>query len=96
MPVLAPEDERPPKAIAAMQEIGCDLTTHLSKGLQEFNDTKVDVAITMGCGDECPLVHAQSRVDWQILAPSDMTPDEFRAVRNLIKEKIKNLIVDFQ
>jgi len=82
-----------PKAVAAMQEIGYDLTTHLSKGLQEFNDQEVDVAVTMGCGDECPLVRAKSRMDWQIPDPRDMTPDEFREVRSLIEEKIKNLIV---
>jgi len=83
-----------PKAIAAMQEIGYDLTTHVSKGLQEFNGTKVDVAVTMGCGDECPLVQAKSRVDWQIPDPRDMTPDEFRGVRNLIEQKVKSLIAD--
>jgi protein-tyrosine-phosphatase len=82
-----------PKAVAAMQEIGYDLTTHQSKGLQEFNDQEVDVAVTMGCGDECPLVQAKSRMDWQIPDPRDMTPDEFREVRNLIEEKVKNLIV---
>jgi protein-tyrosine-phosphatase len=85
-----------PKAITAMQEIGYDLTTHMSKGLHEFNGTEVDVAVTMGCGDECPLVHAKSRVDWQIPDPRDMTPEEFRGVRNLIEEKVKNLIADLE
>jgi len=45
-----------PKAIAAMQERGYDLSTHDSKGLSEFNGRQVDAAVTMGCGDECPLV----------------------------------------
>lgn len=81
-----------PKAVAAMQELGYDLSTHSSKGLADFNGTDVDVAITMGCGDECPLVNAKHRVDWQIPDPRDMTPDEFRGVRDLIESKVKDLL----
>lgn len=81
-----------PKAVEAMKEVGYDLTTHTSKGLADFNGAEVEVAITMGCGDECPLVHARRRVDWQIPDPRDMTPDEFRDVRNLIEAKVKELI----
>lgn len=81
-----------PKAIQAMDELGYDLSTHASKGLESFNGQEVEVAITMGCGDECPLVHARQRVDWQIPDPRDMTPDEFREVRDLIETKVKQLI----
>jgi arsenate reductase (thioredoxin) len=81
-----------PKAVAAMQELGYDLTTHTSKGLEAFNGTVVDVAVTMGCGDECPLVLAKRREDWQIPDPREMTPEEFRGVRNLIESKVKMLI----
>ena len=81
-----------PKAVEAMREVGYDLTTHTSKGLDGFNGTAVEVAVTMGCGDECPLVLAGRRVDWQIPDPRDMTPDEFRGVRNLIEAKVKELI----
>ena len=81
-----------PKAIQAMSELGYDLSTHQSKGLESFNGQEVEVAVTMGCGDECPLVHAKQRVDWQIPDPRDMTPDEFRGVRDLIESKVKQLI----
>jgi protein-tyrosine-phosphatase len=81
-----------PKAIQAMSELGYDLSTHQSKGLDGFNGQEVEVAVTMGCGDECPLVHAKQRVDWQIPDPRDMTPDEFRGVRDLIENKVKQLI----
>lgn len=81
-----------PKAIAAMKELGYDLSTHTSKGLDLFNGTEVDVAVTMGCGDECPLVLAKKRVDWQIPDPREMTPEEFRGVRNLIEVKVLELI----
>jgi protein-tyrosine-phosphatase len=81
-----------PKAVEAMQELGYDLTTHTSKGLDAFNGKEVDVAVTMGCGDECPLVLARQRVDWKIPDPRDMTPEQFRDVRNLIESKVKELI----
>ena len=81
-----------PKAIEAMKELGYDLTTHTSKGLDQFNGQPIDVAITMGCGDECPLVVTNRREDWQIPDPREMTPEEFREVRNLIESKVKTLL----
>ncbi len=81
-----------PKAIEAMRELGYDLTEHTSKGLNDFNGTDVDVAVTMGCGDECPLVRAKQRVDWQIPDPREMSPEQFREVRHLIETKVKELI----
>ena len=81
-----------PKAIEAMAELGYDLTTHGSKGLDEFNGREFDAAVTMGCGDECPLVLARTRADWQIPDPREMPPEEFRKVRDLIGEKVKELL----
>jgi arsenate reductase (thioredoxin) len=81
-----------PKAVEAMKELGYDLTTHTSKGLGEFNGKVFDAAVTMGCGDECPLVLAKQRVDWKIPDPREMTPEQFREVRNLIETKVKELI----
>ena len=81
-----------PKAVEAMREVGYDLTTHSSKGLDEFNGQEFDAAVTMGCGDECPLVVARRRLEWQIPDPRDLAPDEFRGVRNLIEAKVKELI----
>ena len=54
-----------PKAVETMKELGYDLTIHESKGLADFNGKEIDVAITMGCGDECPLVIAKQRIDWK-------------------------------
>jgi arsenate reductase (thioredoxin) len=83
-----------PKAVEAMKALGYDLATHASKGLDEFNGQHVDVAVTMGCGDECPLVQADKRVDWKIPDPRDMAPEEFRGVRDLIEQKVKSLLAD--
>ena len=81
-----------PKAIDAMGEVGYDLTSHHSKGLDEFNGREFDAAVTMGCGDECPLVIAKQRLDWQIPDPREMTPEQFRAVRDLIAVKVRELL----
>ncbi len=81
-----------PKAVQAMKEVGYDLTTHSSKGLDEFNGKEFDAAVTMGCGDECPLILAKQRVNWQIPDPKQMPPEQFREVRNLIERKVKELL----
>ena len=81
-----------PKAVEAMRELGYDLTAHTSKGLGGFNGEEFDAAVTMGCGDECPLVVAKRRLDWQIPDPREMPPERFREVRDLIEAKVKELI----
>jgi protein-tyrosine-phosphatase len=81
-----------PKAVAAMKELGYDLTAHSSKGLEQLGGQTFDVAVTMGCGDECPLVLAQRRQDWQIPDPKDLPPERFREVRDLIEGKVKELL----
>jgi protein-tyrosine-phosphatase len=81
-----------PKAVEVMKEIGYDLTTHQSKGLDAFNGQEFDAAVTMGCGDECPLVLAKRRVEWQIPDPKNLPPEQFCEVRNLIEQKVKELL----
>ena len=80
------------KAIEAMRELGYDLSEHRSKGLSEIPDIEYDYAITMGCGDECPFVRAKQREDWNIPDPKEMSSDEFRFVRDLIEQKVKQLL----
>jgi arsenate reductase len=87
-----PSGQINPRAVEAMMEVGYDLTTHASKGLEEFNGMTFDAAVTMGCGDECPLVRAGLRIDWQIPDPKKMPPEQFREVRNLIEQKVKDLL----
>jgi arsenate reductase len=81
-----------PRAVEFMRELGYDLTTHGSKSLDEFNGTDVDVAVTMGCADACPLVLARRREEWQIPDPKDMPPEQYREVRALIEQKVKDLL----
>jgi protein-tyrosine-phosphatase len=81
-----------PKAVEAMKGVGYDLTTHHSKGLDQFNGKEFDAAVTMGCGDECPLVLAKHRIDWQIPDPKELPPEKFNEVRDLIERKVKELL----
>ena len=82
-----------PKAIAAMNEIGYDLSRHDSKSLDEIPDVTYDAVITMGCGDACPWVPARYREDWAIPDPRNMNEDDFRVVRNEIESKVKELLL---
>jgi arsenate reductase len=84
-----------PKAVEAMRELGYDLEQHRSKGLWELPDVEFDVAVTMGCGDECPALRAKRREDWNIPCPKAMPPEQFWAVRDEIKEKVKELLATF-
>ncbi|MFO0936119.1 MAG: arsenate reductase ArsC [Gemmataceae bacterium] len=81
-----------PKAIAAMAELGYDLTRHASKSLEDVKDLEFDFVATMGCGDACPNVKARIRDDWQIPDPKHMEPEEFRKVRDFISENVKRAV----
>lgn len=86
-----------PKAIAAMKELGYDLTTHHSKSLQEAQvQAPFDAVVTMGCGDACPWMPAKQFVDWQIPDPKYMNEEDFRGVRNFIEQKVKELLVQLK
>jgi len=82
-----------PKAVAAMKELGYDLSTHESKGLEEVKAfAPFDAVVTMGCGDACPWMPATQFIDWQIPDPKNMERNGFNEVRDLIKYKVKELI----
>lgn len=82
-----------PKAIAAMKELGYDLSKHDSKSLKEIEQfAPFDAVVTMGCGDACPWMPAKKFIDWQIPDPKNMEPQQFNEVRDLIADKVKQLI----
>jgi arsenate reductase (thioredoxin) len=84
-----------PKAIAAMQELGYDLSVHHSKSLDAAKENApYDAVVTMGCGDACPWMPAKQFIDWQIPDPRDMEPSRFNEVRDLISRKVKDLVDD--
>ncbi len=81
-----------PKAIAAMKEKGYDLSTHLSKSLAEIPQGGYDYIVTMGCGDECPLIDGERREEWDIQDPRLLSDGEFNRVRDEIEARVLTLI----
>jgi arsenate reductase len=91
-----PSSQVHPKAIEAMQELGYDLTHHQSKGLAEIAPMEFDVAVKMGCNDDCSCIQAKAWQDWRTPCPKEMSPDQFRLVRDEIKERVKELLASFE
>ena len=82
-----------PKAIVAMSELGYDLTQHNSKSLDQVKQfAPFDAVVTMGCGDACPWMPAKKFIDWDIPDPKEMDETNFNRVRDLIKNKVSELI----
>jgi protein-tyrosine-phosphatase len=76
-----------------MKELGYDLSAHSSKSLEEVKSyAPFDTVVTMGCGDACPWMPAKKFIDWQIPDPREMNEEEFRKVRDLIQQKVKDLL----
>ena len=89
----APSGKINPKAIAAMSELGYDLSSHASKSLDEVKAfAPFDAVATMGCGDACPWMPAKQFIDWQIPDPRHLDEAEFRQVRDLIRSQVEQLI----
>ena len=87
-----PSGEINPKAIAAMRDIGYDLSKHKLKSLEEIPQVEYDFVATMGCGDACPFVRAKRHEDWQIPDPKNLPPAEFNKIRDLIEQKVRNVL----
>ena len=86
-----PSGQINPTAVAVMAELGYDLGSHFSKSLSEIPQVKYDYVITMGCGDECPFIPAEHHEDWDLPDPKTLPLEEFRQVRDRIRERVKEL-----
>ncbi|HET9745732.1 MAG TPA: arsenate reductase ArsC [Chitinophagaceae bacterium] len=83
-----------PKAIAAMEELGYDLSKHKSKSLQDVERfAPFDAVVTMGCGDACPWMPAKKFIDWEIPDPKNLPPGDFNKVRDQIKKNVTELLL---
>jgi len=81
-----------PMAIKLLKSQGVHLTDHRSKDVSEFINIKIDYLILMGCGDQCPNIVAEKRVEWDIPDPKDKEEPEFLNVIENIRGKVKKLI----
>jgi len=87
-----PRDQVDPKAIAVLEEQGLTTQGQRSKSLAELPKTTWDVVVSMGCGEDCAVVPAKKRLDWQIPDPAHQPLEVYRHVRDLIEEQVKRLI----
>jgi protein-tyrosine-phosphatase len=80
------------RAVAFMAERGIDLSAHRSRSIEEVARGAFDAVVTMGCGDACPHVPADLRLDWDLQDPKEMDDAGFRAVRDEIERRVLELI----
>jgi protein-tyrosine-phosphatase len=81
-----------PDVLAAMTEVGIDISHEFSKPWTEEFVLAADVVITMGCGDACPLLPGKHYEDWELDDPASKTLEEIRPIRDEIRDRVANLI----
>ena len=87
-----PADQINPAAVAAMAEIGIDITAAAPKVLTGEAVEASDVVITMGCGDTCPYFPGVSYRDWKLDDPAGQPVEVVRRIRDDIAERVRTLI----
>lgn len=87
-----PADRLNPAVVAAMAEIGIDLTHEQPKILTTEAVEAADVVITMGCGDACPVFPGKRYLDWNVTDPAGLGTEEVRTIRNEIEQRIRELL----
>ena len=83
-----------PAAVAAMGEIGIDISREYPKPWTDEIVRAADVVITMGCGDACPIFPGKRYEDWQITDPAGFSIDDVRPVREEIRQRVENLLAE--
>jgi protein-tyrosine-phosphatase len=89
-----PGDEINPAVIAAMQEVGVDMSEEFPKPLTDEVVRAADVVITMGCGDACPIYPGKRYEDWTLDDPAGQDLDAVRRIRDEIDERVQRLIAE--
>jgi protein-tyrosine-phosphatase len=87
-----PAEHVNPVAVQVMNELGIDISQYQP---QKFTDdllSKVDVVVTMGCGDTCPFIPGKTYLDWPLDDPKGKSVDEVRIIRDEIKSRVKDLL----
>lgn len=90
-----PADEVNPVAVEAMAEVGIDLANEFPKPWTSEVLGAVDVIVSMGCGDACPVLPGKRYVDWEVADPAGESIDVVRTVRNDIRLRVEELIREF-
>jgi len=87
-----PGDQVNPSAVAAMAEVGIDISQQTPKILTTEAVQASDVVITMGCGDACPIFPGKRYLDWDLEDPAGQGVEAVRPIRDEIKARIQTLL----
>lgn len=87
-----PADELNPAVVAAMAEIGLDISHERPKPLTPEAGQRADVVITMGCGDTCPVYPGKRYLDWNLPDPAGQPVDVVRGIRDDIERCVRSLV----
>ncbi|MEZ5245611.1 MAG: arsenate reductase ArsC [Acidimicrobiales bacterium] len=88
----APGDAVNPAAVSAMSERGIDISEATPRRWADSDLDRVDVVVTMGCGDECPYVPGTVYEDWPLDDPAGRGVDAVRPIRDEIEVKVRDLM----
>ncbi|MDX2291919.1 MULTISPECIES: arsenate reductase ArsC [Streptomyces] len=89
-----PGDQVNPAAVAAMAELGIDISDQKPKVLTVEAAQASDYIITMGCGDACPYFPGKTYLDWVLEDPAGQGVEAVRPIRDEIKTLIEGLIAE--
>ena len=81
-----------PAAVEAMAEVGIDITGQIPRKWTEDMLGRVDVVVTMGCGDACPFVPGKKYIDWPLDDPKGRPVEEVRRIRDEIRSRVEELV----
>jgi protein-tyrosine-phosphatase len=87
-----PARELNPAAVAAMAEVGIDITTEYPKRWTADVVRAADVVVTMGCGDTCPYSPGTRSEDWELDDPAGLGIEEVRPIRDEIERRVRTLL----
>ncbi|MEI6620608.1 MAG: arsenate reductase ArsC [Actinomycetes bacterium] len=90
----APTGDVNPAAIAAMAEVGIELTEAYPKPMTSDVLRASDVIVTMGCGDACPVYPGKRYLDWELPDPAGRPINEVRAIRDTIRDHVEALLTE--
>jgi arsenate reductase (thioredoxin) len=89
-----PADQLNPAVVAAMEEVGIDLSKEFPKPLTDEVVQAADVVITMGCGDACPIYPGKRYEDWSLDDPAGQPIEKVRQIRDDIDARVRQLLAE--
>ena len=81
-----------PEVLEAMGEVGVDLSGARPRLLSDELARTANVLVTMGCGEECPVVPGVERDDWPLEDPKGKPIEKVREIREEIRRRVAALI----